>query len=143
MLSRNLHDQIFRGLQPEYIEDDVQRGILHLQKHQLWGKEISLLPEVELKLPQMHGKDIDEHFRILAQKQSLPYLEAATKLQLADLPPMPREWRWEVGWTRYGPDGQSQKVDFPEEEALVFDVEVCVTEGRCPTLAVAVSPTNW
>uniref|UniRef100_A0AAQ4QG03 DNA polymerase subunit gamma-1 n=1 Tax=Gasterosteus aculeatus aculeatus TaxID=481459 RepID=A0AAQ4QG03_GASAC len=80
MLSRNLHDQIFRGLQPEYIEDDI-----------------SLLPEVELKLPQMHGKDIDEHFRILAQKQSLPYLEAATTLQLADLPPMPRKWHWEVG----------------------------------------------
>ncbi|XP_068579055.1 DNA polymerase subunit gamma-1 [Cebidichthys violaceus] len=143
MLSRNLHDQIFRGLQPEHGEDDVERSIRHLQKHQLWGKETSLLPEVELKLPQMYGKNIDEHFRILAQKQSLPYLEAATKLQLADLPPMPQKWSWEVGWTRYGPNGESQKVDFPEESALVFDVEVCVTEGRCPTLAAAVSPTNW
>ncbi|XP_037308034.2 DNA polymerase subunit gamma-1 [Pungitius pungitius] len=143
MLSRNLHEQIFRGLQPEYVEDDVERSIRHLQKHQLWGKEISLLPEVELKLPQMYGQNIDEHFRILAQKQSLPYLEAATRLQLAHLPPMPRQWSWEVGWTRYGPDGQSHKVDFPEEQALVFDVEVCVAEGRCPTLAVAVSPTNW
>ncbi|XP_056272650.1 DNA polymerase subunit gamma-1 isoform X3 [Pseudoliparis swirei] len=56
---------------------------------------------------------------------------------------MPKEWSWEVGWTRYGPNGESQKVDFPEDSALVFDVEVCVTEGRCPTLAVAVSPTNW
>ncbi|XP_054475204.1 DNA polymerase subunit gamma-1 [Anoplopoma fimbria] len=143
MLSKNLHDQIFRGIQLEYREDDVERSIKHLQKHQLWGKETSLLPEVALKLPQMYGKNIDEHFRILAQKQSLPYLEAATKLQLADLPPMPQEWSWGVGWTRYGPNGESQKVDFPEESALVFDVEVCVTEGRCPTLAVAVSPTNW
>ncbi|XP_034390817.1 DNA polymerase subunit gamma-1 [Cyclopterus lumpus] len=143
MLSRNLHNQIFRGLQSEYREEDVQRSITHLQRHQLWGKDISLLPEVELKLPQMYGDNIDEHFRVLAQKQSLPYLEAATKLQLADLPPMPQEWSWEVGWTRYGPNGESHKVDFPEESALVFDVEVCVTEGRCPTLAVAVSPTNW
>ncbi|XP_029288872.1 DNA polymerase subunit gamma-1 isoform X1 [Cottoperca gobio] len=143
MLSRNLHDQIFRGLEPEYSEDDVERSIRHLQKHQLWGKETSLLPKVEMKLPQMYGKNIDEHFRVLAQKQSLPYLEAATKLQLAELPPMPQEWSWEVGWTRYGPNGESQKVDFPEESALVFDVEVCMTEGQCPTLAVAVSPTNW
>lgn len=143
MLSRNLHDQIFGVLEPEYKEHDVERSIRHLQKHQLWGKETSLLPEVELKLPQMYGKNIDEHFRILAQKQSLPYLEAATKLQLAELPPMPQEWSWEVGWTRYGPNGESQKVDFPEESALVFDVEVCITEGQCPTLAVAVSPTNW
>ncbi|XP_042351656.1 DNA polymerase subunit gamma-1 isoform X2 [Plectropomus leopardus] len=143
MLSKNLHDQIFRGLEPQYREEDVKRSIMHLQKHELWGKETSLLPEVELKLPQMYGKDIDEHFRMLAQKQSLPYLEAATKLHLAELPPMPQEWSWEVGWTRYGPNGESQKVHFPEESALVFDVEVCMTEGRCPTLAVAVSPTNW
>lgn len=143
MLSKSLHKQIFRGLEPEYREDDVERSILHLQKHQLWGKETSLLPDVELKLPKMYGKNIDEHFRILAQTQSLPYLEAACKLQVARLPPMPQEWKCEVGWTRYEPNGQSHKVDFPEESALVFDVEVCMLEGQCPTLAVAVSPTNW
>lgn len=143
MLSRNLHKQIFRGLEPESREEDVERSIRHLQKHQLWGKETSLLPDVELNLPRMYGKNIDEHFRILAQKQSLPYLEAANKLQLAELPPMPQEWNWEVGWTRYGPNGESKKVDFPEETALVFDVEVCMSEGKCPTLAVAASPTNW
>ncbi|KAM7002763.1 DNA polymerase subunit gamma-1 [Tautogolabrus adspersus] len=143
MLSRNLHEQIFRGLEPENREDDVERSIKHLQKHQLWGKETSLLPDVELKLPKMYGKNIDEHFRNLAETQNLPYLEAATKLHQAELPPMPQEWSWEVGWTRYGPNGESQRVDFPEESALVFDVEVCMTEGRCPTLAVAVSPTNW
>lgn len=143
MLSRNLHAQIFRGLEPVYKEEAVARSIKHLQKHQLWGKEASMLPDVDLKLPQMYGKDIDEHFRILAQKQSFPYLEAAIKLQQAELPPMPQEWSWEVGWTRYGSNGESQKVDIPEETALVFDVEVCMTEGQCPTLAVAVSPTNW
>lgn len=143
MLSKNLHRQIFRGLEPEYCEDDVKRSICHLQKHQLWGKETSLLPDVDLKLPKMYGENIDEHFRILAQTQSLAYLEAAHKLQVAMLPPMPQEWKWEAGWTRYGPDGHSQKVDFPEETAMVFDVEVCVSEGQCPTLAVAVSPTNW
>lgn len=143
MLSKNLHRQVFHGLEPEYREDDVKRSVCHLQKHQLWGKDTSLLPDVELKLPKMYGKNIDEHFRILAQTQSLPYLEAALKLQVAKLPPMPQEWKWEAGWTRYEPGGQSQKVDFPEETAMVFDVEVCVSEGQCPTLAVAVSPTNW
>ncbi|XP_039978863.1 DNA polymerase subunit gamma-1 [Xiphias gladius] len=143
MLSKNLHKQIFRGLEPEYREEDVERSIRHLQKHQLWGKETPLLPDVDLKLPKMYGRNIDEHFCILAQHQSLPYLEAANELQRAELPPMPEEWSWEVGWTRYGPNGERQKVDFPEESALVFDVEVCTTEGQCPTLAVAVSPTNW
>lgn len=143
MLSKNLHEQIFKGQEPESRQEDVERSVRHLQKHQLWGKETSLLPNVEMKLPQMYGKNIDEHFRILAQKQSLPYLEAAVTLQQAELPPMPQRWSWEVGWTRYEPGGDSHKVDFPEESALVFDVEVCMSEGQCPTLAVAVSPTNW
>lgn len=121
----------------------MERSIRHLEKHQLWGKETSLLPDVELKLPKMYGKNVNEHFRTLAKTQSLPYLEAATNLQQAQLPPMPQEWSMEVGWTQYGPSGLRQKVDFPEESALVFDVEVCMSEGQCPTLAVAVSPTNW
>ncbi|KAG9281096.1 DNA polymerase subunit gamma-1 [Astyanax mexicanus] len=143
MLSRNLQEQIFRSSVQEYADEDIDRSIRHLEKHSLWGKEAVLLPEVELKLPQMYGDDIDEHFRILAQKQTLPYLEAASQLQQAHLPQMPQKWAWEVGWTRYGPDGQCKKVNFPEENAVVFDVEVCMAEGRCPTLAVAVSPTAW
>ncbi|EMP35215.1 DNA polymerase subunit gamma-1 [Chelonia mydas] len=91
----------------------------------------------------MYGSDLDEHFRILAQKQSLPYLETANQLLHCEVPPMPSQWAWEVGWTQYGPNGERKAVDFPEERALVFDVEVCMAEGRCPTLAVAVSPSAW
>lgn len=143
MLSKNLHAQIFRGVEPEYKPEDVERSIKHLQKHQLWGKDTSLLPDVELHLPQMYGDNIDEHFRILAQKQSLPYLEGALRLQQAELPRLPQTWSWAAGWSCYKPTGESFMVDFPEESALVFDVEVCTTEGQCPTLAVAVSPTQW
>uniref|UniRef100_A0A8C5FJY7 DNA polymerase subunit gamma-1 n=1 Tax=Gadus morhua TaxID=8049 RepID=A0A8C5FJY7_GADMO len=143
MLSKNLHEQIFRGLGPEYEEEHVEKSIRHLQRHELWGKETSSLGEVELALPAMYGQDIDQHFRVLAQKQSLPYLEAASLLSRGPLPAMPQEWAWEPGWTRYGADGGVQRVDFPDELALVFDVEVCMTEGQCPTLAVAASPTAW
>lgn len=143
MLSRNLHEQIFRSSTVEYSSEDIQRSIRHLEKHKLWGKEASLLSDVELKLPNMYGKNIDEHFCKLAQKQSLPYLEAAGQLQQAQLPDMPPQWAWEVGWVRYLQNGEHIKVDFPEENALVFDVEVCMAEGHCPTLAVAVSPNAW
>ncbi|KAH1184429.1 hypothetical protein KIL84_015045 [Mauremys mutica] len=143
MLSKVLHEQIFRGAQVQYSDADIQRSVEHLQKHDLWGKETSTLPDVELQLPRMYGNDLDEHFRILAQKQSLPYLEAANQLLHCEVPPMPSEWDWEVGWTQYGPNGERKTVDFPEERALVFDVEVCMAEGHCPTLAVAVSPSAW
>ncbi|XP_034280549.1 DNA polymerase subunit gamma-1 [Pantherophis guttatus] len=143
MLSKGLHEQIFRGAQVHYSEEDIQKSVEHLQKHDLWGKETSTIPDVELQLPRMYGANIDEHFCRLAQAQSLPYLEAAKELIQHEMPPRPTEWAWEVGWTQYGPDGERKKVDFPDERALVFDVEVCMEEGHCPTLAVAVSPNAW
>ncbi|CAI5792756.1 DNA polymerase subunit gamma-1 isoform X1 [Podarcis lilfordi] len=143
MLSKHLHEQIFRGAQIEYSEEDIQKSVAHLQKHDLWGKETTTLPDVELQLPQLYGANIDEHFRILAQKQSLPYLEAAKELLQFGIPPVPQEWAWKAGWTRYGPSGEKTAVDFPDERALVFDVEVCMNAGQCPTLAVAVSSNAW
>lgn len=144
MLSRNLHEQIFGPSTVEYSSRDIEQSIRHLEKHNLWGKEASLLNNVELKLPNMYGKNIDDHFCKLAQTQSLPYLEAARDLQEAQIPEMPSQWAWEVGWVKYtGLGGEHTKVDFPEENALVFDVEVCMAEGHCPTLAVAVSPNAW
>ncbi|XP_036398032.1 DNA polymerase subunit gamma-1 [Megalops cyprinoides] len=142
MLSRNLHEQIFRGAVESHGKEEVERSMRHLQKHDLWGRETPLLPDVELRLPHLYGDNIDEHFRILAQTQSLPYLEAASLLLKTPLPPLPVEWVWEAGWTRYDP-GMTSRVGFPEEQALVFDVEVCMSQGHCPTLAVAVSPTSW
>lgn len=70
---------------------------------------------MKLQLPHMEGKDIDGQFHLLAQKQSLPYLEAASKLQQAPLPPMSQDLVWEVSWMRYRPDGEARRVDFPDE----------------------------
>ncbi|XP_035410794.1 DNA polymerase subunit gamma-1 isoform X1 [Cygnus atratus] len=143
MLSRSLHEQIFRGARAGYSEAAVRRSVEHLRRHDLWGKETSALPDVELRLPRMYGDNIDEHFRLLAQKQSLPYLEAAEELLRCRLPPAPPSWAWQLGWTRYGPDGRPEPVDFPRDRAVVLDVEVCLADGQCPTLAVAVSPHAW
>lgn len=43
---------------------------------------------------------------------------------------------------RYTESG-TEKVDYPLEEGLIFDVEVCVNEGPLPTLATAVSKNAW
>lgn len=144
MLSRGLHEQIFGpggGGTPG--ESAVRRSVEHLQKHGLWGQPAAPLPDVELRLPPLYGGSLDQHFRLLAQKQSLPYLEAAHSLLQAQLPPRPPSWAWAEGWTRYGPAGEAEPVAIPEEWALVFDVEVCLAEGTCPTLAVAISPSAW
>ncbi|KAM3927414.1 DNA polymerase subunit gamma-1 isoform 2-T2 [Leptodactylus fuscus] len=143
MLSKGLHEQIFKDTEAKYSDEDIQKSIDHLKNHDLWGQETSNLQDVNLKLPKMYGNNIEEHFRILAQKQSFPYLEAANDLLQCKLPIMPKEWAWQTGWTKYTRDGGEERVDFPDERALVFDVEVCMSEGQCPTLAVAVSPQHW
>ncbi|XP_075413957.1 DNA polymerase subunit gamma-1 isoform X2 [Tenrec ecaudatus] len=143
MLSSGLHAQIFGRTAEMPGEAAVRRSVEHLQRHGLWGQPAVPLPDVELCLPPLYGGDLDQHFRLLAQKQSLPYLEAADSLLQAQLPPRPRSWAWAEGWTRYGPEGEAEPVAIPEERALVFDVEVCLAEGTCPTLAVAISPSAW
>lgn len=143
MLSRGLHEQIFGCGGDVADEAAVQRSIEHLRKHGLWGQPTTPLPDVQLRLPGLFGGNLDQHFRLLAQKQSLPYLEAAASLSEAHLPPQPRKWVCAQGWTRYGPEGEAEPVAIPEERALVFDVEVCLAEGTCPTLAVAISPSAW
>uniref|UniRef100_A0A2K5MI38 DNA polymerase gamma, catalytic subunit n=1 Tax=Cercocebus atys TaxID=9531 RepID=A0A2K5MI38_CERAT len=143
MLSKGLHEQIFGQGGEIPGEAAVRRSVEHLQKHGLWGQPAAPLPDVELRLPPLYGDNLDQHFRLLAQKQSLPYLEAANSLLQAQLPPQPTGWAWAEGWTRYGPEGEAVPVAIPEERALVFDVEVCLAEGTCPTLAVAISPSAW
>uniref|UniRef100_S4R4W1 DNA polymerase gamma, catalytic subunit n=1 Tax=Petromyzon marinus TaxID=7757 RepID=S4R4W1_PETMA len=144
MLSRNLHEQIFKGVESSHPEESVQLSKEHLSQHGLWGRDGALLKDVHLRLPPLLGDSVDGHFRALATRQSLGYVRAACGLVACSaLPALPREWRYEAGWTRYGPDGHVEAVPFPDEPGLVFDVEVCVTEGHCPTLAVACSPAAW
>lgn len=69
---------------------------------------------------------------------------AAESLCAVQLPPLPKEWSFSPGWTRYSKDGTAASVDCPGDfTALIFDVEVCVKEGHFPTLATAASKDSW
>ena len=55
-----------------------------------------------------------------------------------------QEWRYAAGWTKYDNEtGAAIPVDFPEEDGLVFDIEVLVREGHFPTMATALSHKHW
>lgn len=146
MLSENLHQQVFRGKSEQYDAKMVQKCREHLSKHGLWGKSSSVLDDVDLNLPTLEGSNIDEHFREIAKQQCKPYFDRAQWLAHSGLPPMPEEWQFSAGWTKYecNEDGfEITSVDFPQEDAMIFDMEICVKEGPYPTLAVAVSPNAW
>ncbi|GMT15256.1 hypothetical protein PFISCL1PPCAC_6553 [Pristionchus fissidentatus] len=100
----------------------------------------------KLKLPKLHGENLEAHFRSIANDQIGPYkvlLESVEKWS-DDLPARPSLWMKRVGWTRYGRDGsETQEVPYPLESVFVYDVETCVIEGLLPTLAIALTENSW
>ncbi|XP_045623051.1 DNA polymerase subunit gamma-1 [Procambarus clarkii] len=145
-LSVCLANQIFSGVTPkghQEAQEDFQRSKDHLQVHGLWNSEPSDLPDYDLELPMFEDKDLDQHFRIVAEEQCAPYKDLLNHLVGTDLPHLPSTWQLTPGWTRYNSDGSYSRVDFPDCRAIVFDVEVCVREGNHPVLATAASDKYW
>lgn len=110
------------------------------------GIEIGTTPplaDVNVKLPPFRGANLIEHFYEIAKEQSQPYRNLVESLVNKEPPPMPSAWKMTEGWTRYNEDGTTSAVPYPDENALVFDIEVCVREGNAPTLACAVGERCW
>lgn len=61
-----------------------------LQKHGIDYKKCSHMPDVILKLPELQGEDVVEHFFNIGEKQSAPYRELLKILAISDLPPLPK-----------------------------------------------------
>ncbi|EPZ34297.1 hypothetical protein ROZALSC1DRAFT_28342 [Rozella allomycis CSF55] len=97
----------------------------------------------EFKLPSLMGENIQEHFLNMGRMEAKPYLDYAYELYSCGVPEKPKKFAMRAGWTKYG-DGGDEEVEFPDEKILVFDVEVLAeNDNKYPTMAVAVSPTNW
>ena len=58
MLTENLYSQIFKqqtSKLPEISESDIKKIKKHLEKFDLWSKQTTALPDVDLKLPDIEG----------------------------------------------------------------------------------------
>lgn len=89
------------------------------------------------------GTNIGDHFTNLAQKQVEDYVKLAEQLFVDKLPQKPTEWAYCPGWVKYDENDVPVPVNYPEEQILVFDVEVIVQEGNFPALATAMSDQYW
>uniref|UniRef100_A0A914HVI7 DNA-directed DNA polymerase n=1 Tax=Globodera rostochiensis TaxID=31243 RepID=A0A914HVI7_GLORO len=113
------------------------------------AKEDSI--EARLELPSLHvSGNLMEHFRVEASAQFEGYQKLLESVlwtkERNRIPRRPKEWSVQPGWTAYDPIGWNavpRPVPFPAEDLLFFDVEVCMKDGRLPTLAVALSHTKW
>lgn len=153
-LSKDLHKKVFpKSLGDNSVNDQNPNPELlslakdHLKKASLLGKKTMLTDPISIpNFPELVGKNtLDEHFSRIGYRISKPYLDLAHSLLDKDqsLPPIPKQWELQLGWTRYAPGEEPQKVDFPLEDALVFDVEVLYKVSQYPVLATAASPQAW
>ncbi len=144
MLSKTIHEQIFPSQEASICNEvDFSKMKDHLSQHGLWEKECTVLDDVALKLPKFEGRNVSEHFENIAKKQTEKYLEMAQKLAHSNPPPFPEKWLFEPGWTKYLSDGTTEKVACPDDDAYVFDVEVCINENELPVMATAASENAW
>ncbi|CEP07021.1 hypothetical protein [Parasitella parasitica] len=148
LLSPNLQSQLFQPyLSPSNEKSEETRikeayAQEHLTLQDIWGKKNEINPPIDVQLPKLLGANIEEHFIRIGLEQASSYLDQCEQLTRINLPEMPKNWKKVSGWTRYK-DGESCSVDHPLESALVFDVEVLMSEGKYPTIAVVASEEAW
>lgn len=151
-LSSELHSKVFprRSADEPGNVRNTQLLLLaqdHLRKADLLGKKTQLtVPIVVPNLPELVGQStLDEHFTRIGARSSKPYNELADSFlhNEATVPPLPKTWKFQLGWTRYTPGEKPQRVYFPLEDALVFDVEVLYKLSHYPAIAAAASNNAW
>ncbi|KRY12772.1 DNA polymerase subunit gamma-1 [Trichinella patagoniensis] len=104
----------------------------------------SIADVVAEKFPPLEGSNLDEHFKIIAHRYGDTYKKLLDKFSKFPLPPINQTWVFRSGWTKYSFQGDHPiAVDYPDDNALILDVEVCVNAGNHPTIAVALSDTAW
>lgn len=143
MISKSLHKQIF-GDEPHVSKDAVEKSKKHLKSHGIDTGSIrsTELPDIDIDLPHLLGSDINNHFIKIANRQNEPYLSLVKNLVDVTLPEMPKKWSFVSGWTQYSGNTPTP-VPYPDEDALILDVEVCVRDSERPILATAVSHSHW
>lgn len=143
MISDSLYKQVFKNYpKPEFNASLIESCRKTLDKHEMYSKAGEVVNDIDLELPPMLGNNLEEHFLAIGEQQSKPYFEIVEKL-MGTLPKRPKFWSFQQGWTRYVPGQNPVSVDYPLEDGIIFDVEVCVKSGKAPTLATAVSREAW
>jgi hypothetical protein len=102
MLSSKLHEQLFSSVgEPSYSAVNIKKSELHLQQFDLGLNESEKLDDIEFDLPPLESPDINEHFEIIAQKQSKPYVDLLDQLIQTEIPIQPTNWIYAKGWTKF------------------------------------------
>uniref|UniRef100_A0A914EJ92 Mitochondrial DNA polymerase catalytic subunit n=1 Tax=Acrobeloides nanus TaxID=290746 RepID=A0A914EJ92_9BILA len=141
--SSTTHPSVSFAAKPiEMVSEKLHRHLFPSDVPSISAKDES----IQLELPRLRKEtDLMGHFDAIGSEQFKGYEELLLSgSEIKSLPPFPNEWTLSTGWTKYDPElGVGTPVEFPDEDLLFFDVEVCVLDGQLPTMAIALSPTAW
>ncbi len=148
LLPEGLSKQVFKDKADASLtvsSEILSKVMKHLEHFDLANKTTANLSPVDFKLPPLLGNSVGDHFQTIALQQTAPYKALLGQLLgMKSMPKLPRSWRKAAGWTKYDPvSGKACSVNYPEERALVFDIETLVCDGPYPTMATALSPKAW
>ena len=142
LLPQKIHKQVF-GSQERAPVPGKEIALQHLAKHNLdIEKEPMVLQDLDIEIPPLVGKNIESHFMNIGKFGSEFYRKMIERGIEQGLPEMPSKWEFESGWTMYK-NGNVTRVNAPEEQFIVFDVEANLDITRSPILAVACSNVAW
>lgn len=151
-LSNELHNKVFPKISSDEYKNPRNPKLLslakdHLANANLLGKKTMITDPITIpNFPELVGSNtLDEHFSRIGSRISKPYVELAESLLGNDktLPPIPQKWEFQLGWTRYAPGKNPERVEYPLEDGLVFDVEVLYKISHYPVMATAASAEAW
>lgn len=103
----------------------LEEAKYHLSRHSLWKKKISNyehryyecrnvdeptfpMPDIEpatFRLPPLKGENVEEHFYAIGKEYSDQYKHLVEQNIYDEFPPMPDNWSFRSGWTKYEFDG--------------------------------------
>jgi DNA polymerase gamma 1 len=150
-LSKTLDAKIFpsklQSAQLEVSNHDQQLIELskrYLDTHELLGKRTSIQKPISIDIPDLTASNLDDHFKRIALFASNPYKDYALRLANSKLPSKPAKFLLKSGWLKYNKGRKTPiEVPFPDEDAIVFDVETLYKISNYPVMAVACSPNAW
>ncbi|KAK4232051.1 DNA polymerase gamma [Podospora fimiseda] len=145
-LSSHLYQQLFPS--PEDTSKPspelVKLAEDHLRRHDLLGKVNDTSDPIAFDLPPLAGTTLDEHFYKLGLDAAEPFLSYAKEFARSNLPPKPKEWIRQSGWTKYYPDTRlPEAVEAPEGNFIAFDTEVMWKDNQFAVMACAATPDAW
>ena len=115
LLPDSYNKVLFNKVKTNTVTDDViDSSLKELEKFGLLssGNEVNT-PDISNLMPPLRGKNVLDHFRIIADEQIAPYLDLLKTMLSLQPPAVPTELRIEAGWVRYGFDGKITNVPYP------------------------------